>query len=72
MAEHGVVLFGGRTPAGGRIAQRSTRSNAEGVATIPLGRSGTWYVKFINMVRLDGDPEAEYESKWATVTFEVR
>ena len=66
------VLFGGRTPAGGRIAQGSTRSNAEGVATIPLGRSGTWYVKFIHMVRLDGDAEADYESKWATVTFEVR
>lgn len=66
------VLFGGRTPAGGRIAQRSARSNAEGVATIPIGRAGTWYVKFIHMARLEGDAEADYESKWATLTFEVR
>ena len=66
------VLFGGRTPAGGRIPQRSVRTNAEGVAAIPLARSGTWYVKFIHMARLEGDSEADYESKWATLTFEVR
>lgn len=66
------VLFGGRTPTGGRIPQRSVRSNAEGVAAIPLARAGTWYVKFIHMARLDGDSEADYESKWATLTFEVR
>jgi uncharacterized GH25 family protein len=66
------VVYGGRTPAGGRIPQRSVRSNADGVARIPLARSGTWYVKFINMTRLEGDSEADYESKWATLTFEMR
>ena len=66
------VLYGGRTPSGARIAQRSARSDAEGVAAIPLSRAGTWYVKFIHMARLEGDAEADYESKWATVTFEVR
>ena len=66
------VLYGGRTPTGGRIAQRSTRSGSDGVARIPLAGRGTWYVKFINMARLEGDAEADYESKWATVTFEVR
>ena len=71
-AANQYVLFGGRTPAGARMPQRSTRSNAEGVATIPLARAGTWYIKFINMARLEGDAEAEYESKWATLTFEVR
>ena len=71
-AANQYVLYGGRTPAGGRIAQRSTRSNAQGVATIAIGRAGTWYVKFINMARLEGDAEADYESKWATLTFEVR
>ena len=71
-AANQYVLYGGRTPAGGRIAQRSTRSDAEGIATIPLAHTGVWYIKFINMVRLDGDAEADYESKWATLTFEVR
>lgn len=70
--ENQYVVYGGRTPAGGRIAQRSVRSNAEGVATIPIGRAGTWYVKFIHMARPEGDAEVDYESKWATLTFEVR
>jgi uncharacterized GH25 family protein len=66
------VLFGGRTPAGTRIAQRSVRSNAEGVARVPLRARGAWYVKFINMARLEGDTAVDYESKWATLTFQVR
>lgn len=66
------VLYGGRTPGEGRIEQRSVRSNASGIATIAVSRTGTWYVKFINMARLSGDPAAEYESKWATITFQVR
>lgn len=71
-AANQYVLFGGRTPSGARIAQRNTRSDANGVATIPLSSRGTWYVKFIRMVKLQGDAEADYESKWATVTFELR
>lgn len=71
-APNQFVLYGGRTLAGGRIEQRSTRSDANGVATIPLRRAGTWYVKFINMTRLRGDAEADYESKWATLTFDLR
>jgi uncharacterized GH25 family protein len=66
------VLTGGRTPSGARIAQRSTRSDADGIARIPLRSRGTWYVKFINMRKLDGDTAADYESKWATLTFQVR
>ena len=65
------VLYGGRTPAGGRIAQRSVRSDSAGEARIPLRGRGIWYVKFINMVPVQGDT-VDYESKWATLTFEVR
>ena len=66
------VLYGGRTSAGGRVPQRSVRSDASGVARIPLDRRGDYFVKFIRMVRLTGDPEATYESKWATLTFAMR
>jgi uncharacterized GH25 family protein len=66
------VLTGGRTPSGARIAQRSTRSDTDGIARIPVRARGTWYVKFINMRKLDGDTAADYESKWATLTFQVR
>jgi uncharacterized GH25 family protein len=66
------VLYGGRTLDEGRIEQRSVRSDSMGVAAIPLRARGTWYVKFINMARLSGDAAADYESKWATITFQVR
>ncbi|MEW5919204.1 MAG: DUF4198 domain-containing protein, partial [Gemmatimonadota bacterium] len=70
-AAHQYVLYGGRTPNEGRIEQRNVRSDAEGVARIPLSAAGTWYVKFINMARVDRDT-VDYESKWATLTFQVR
>ena len=66
-----LVLFGGRTANGARIAERSTRSNANGVAAVPLRARGMWYVKFINMQKAQGDT-VDYESKWATLTFEIR
>ena len=65
------VLYGGRTLNGGRIAQRSVRTNSEGIARIPLRVSGTWYVKFIHMTRMLND-SVDYESKWATLTFQIR
>lgn len=66
------VLSGGRTSSGARIQQRNTRSDGDGVATVRLATPGTWYIKFIRMVRLSGDAEADYESKWATLTFAVQ
>jgi uncharacterized GH25 family protein len=66
------VQYGGRTTNGGRIAMKAVRSNAEGVGEIRLGGAGTWYLKFISMTRLSGDSEADYESKWASLTFAVR
>jgi uncharacterized GH25 family protein len=65
------VLYGGRTPNGSRIAPRSVRADSTGVARIPLRARGTWYVKFIHMARVEGD-SVDYESKWATLTFQVR
>jgi len=65
------VIYGGLTPSDAQIAPKSVRSNAEGVATIALSSPGTWYVKFINMARVQGDT-VDYESKWATLTFQVR
>ena len=71
-APNQFVLFGGRTPSEQRITQRAVRSDADGVAKIALRARGTWYIKFINMARLTGDTAADYESKWATITFQVR
>ncbi len=66
------VQYGGRTASDKRVPQRNTRSDAEGVARIPLDRTGSYYIKFINMQRLSGDADANYESRWSTLTFAVR
>jgi hypothetical protein len=71
-AANQYVLYGGRTSSQRRIQQKNVRSDAEGVASIPITSRGTWYVKFINMARLSNDPAAQYESKWATITFQLR
>ena len=71
-APNQYVLYGGRTPSGGRIEQRGRRSDSAGVVSVPQRTLGIWYVKFIHMARLSGDTAADYESKWATITFELR
>lgn len=66
-----LVVYGGLTANETGIEAKSVRSNSEGVATIPLSVAGTWYIKFINMSRVQRDT-VDYESKWATLTFQVR
>ena len=79
-----LIVAGGRPPRGGRLAERRVRTDASGVARIRITDQGQWYVKFINMQRFTGDrsshppgtppgsPVPDYESKWATLTFEIR
>lgn len=68
---HQLLLFGGRTGKGGKIAEDSARTDASGTASLRLRRPGIWYVKFISMTKLAND-SVNYESKWATLTFQVR
>ena len=67
-----LVVSGGRMRSGGRIAQRSVRTDSAGVARVRIGSRGAWYVKFIHMERATADTTIDYESKWATLTFGVR
>lgn len=79
-----LVVAGGRPPRGGRLAERRVRTDASGVARIRITDKGQWYVKFINMEQFRGNrdshppgtppgsPPPDYESKWATLTFEIR
>ena len=41
-----------------------------GKATFRSDAAGKWYIRFINMTRSD-DPEIDYRSEWATITFEI-
>jgi hypothetical protein len=66
-----AVLTGGRRRTGTRIASRELRTNADGIAAVPLTARGRWYVKFIRMTPTKGN-HGNYESKWATLTFELK
>jgi uncharacterized GH25 family protein len=47
------------------------RTDDEGVARVEISRSGRWYVRLIRMLP-SNDEGVDYESNWATLTFEVR
>src|SRR6267142_1546735 len=65
-----MLLWGGEQ-RGRTLAQRGTRTGPDGVAEVTLDAAGRWYVKFVHMVRAT-ERGLDYESKWATVTFETR
>ena len=67
----GQTVLTGRETSGKLAAEKSIRSDAKGVIKIKLDEAGKWYAKFINMVKID-DPKLNYESKWATLTFEIK
>lgn len=68
-----LVMVGGRAGVTGdvRFRAHSLRSNADGEVAVTVGTAGRWYVKFIHMAHVD-DGRVDYESKWATITFEIR
>ena len=70
-AANQLVVSGGRTPSGARLRESRVRTDASGVARIRVTSRGQWYVKFINMVPFAGPEKIDYESKWATLTFEI-
>lgn len=63
-----LVIAGGD---GQQISEIRARSDSAGVARFALATAGKWYIKFIHMVPVVGD-SVNYESKWATLTFQVR
>jgi hypothetical protein len=71
-AANQLVQVGGRTADGGRIEMQGLRTDAEGIGRVALTAAGTWYVKFIDQRRLVGDAEADYASRWASLSFALR
>ncbi len=63
--------YHGHDDEGGHIEAVKTRTNGQGVARIPISHAGKWYVRAIHMVEPD-EPDVDYESNWATLTFEIR
>lgn len=63
--------YHGHAEGGGHIEAVSTRTNGEGIASFRVSAEGKWYIRTINMIE-PGDDEADYESNWATLTFEIQ
>lgn len=66
-----LVEIGGGAPTTEKRIPVTARCDQDGVVKVTLDRAGFWYVKFIHMARVN-DGKVDYESKWATITFEVR
>lgn len=64
-----LVVAGGERD-GRAMEEVRARSDTTGVARFALSGPGKWYIKFIHMVPVSGD-SVNYESKWATLTFQV-
>jgi len=55
----------------GAFDERRVRTDGQGVAVLSIDAPGIWYFEFINMVSVQRD-SVDYESKWATFTFQIR
>ena len=74
------LLFEGKPLGGALVAampydapekKLSARSDRDGRVTLKLPASGVWLVKAVQMTPVAGDPNADWRSVWASLTFEV-
>ena len=56
--------------SGGHVEAFSGRTDEEGRVTVPVDEAGRWYVRLIHM-EPSAEADVDYESLWATLTFEV-
>lgn len=56
---------------GGHERAITMRTDEEGRAQFTPDRAGIWYTTLIYMEKLTDDPNADYESNWTTLTFEI-
>jgi uncharacterized GH25 family protein len=71
---HGKPLEGAllaAIPKGAPDAKTSARSDRQGRAALRLDRPGLWLVKAVHMVPAPAGSGADYESLWASLTFEL-
>jgi hypothetical protein len=64
-------VIAGRESRRGRISLIGRRTDAKGLVRFRLSGAGKWFVKLIHMVPAS-EPNLNYESKWATLTFEIK
>lgn len=62
--------YEGAPGGGAKTSAQRLRTDANGAASFKATHPGRWYVALINMQPATG--EANYESNWATLTFQIR
>jgi uncharacterized GH25 family protein len=67
----GIVVIAGHVGPDGKLVEQRATTASDGIATIRLSAAGAWFAKFIQMVRTS-EPNLDYESTWATLTFGVQ
>ena len=76
------VLFNGKPFAGAHLAAGyegptghnypvNLLTDAHGRATVKLDRAGAWYIRTHRILSIANDPEADWQSAFSTLTFEV-
>lgn len=64
-------VIAGRETRDGKLSSTGKRTDANGIVRFELSGAGKWFVKLIHMVPVS-EAKLNYESKWATLTFEVK
>ncbi|PCI34250.1 MAG: hypothetical protein COB54_00180 [Alphaproteobacteria bacterium] len=63
--------FHAHNTTGGHITSYNVKTDDQGRASFLLSNKAVWYISLINMQPVN-DGDADYESNWATVTFDVK
>ena len=66
-----TVITGGRGPSGARLPRRELATGTDGVVTLRPTGPGVWYLTFIRIGSVTAT-DHNYESRWATITFQLR
>lgn len=66
-----TVITGGRTPAGGRLPRHEWTTDVQGIVALQPTGPGVWYLTFISIGPVTA-ADHNYESRWATITFQLR
>lgn len=65
----GLTVSGSR--AGGSRSEVRGVTDSEGRVGLVIPEPGRWYLRSVHMIRVEEDPQVQWESHWATLTFEV-
>lgn len=68
----GVAVAAGYEGVTGHHYPQWVRTPRNGKVAFPLDRPGLWFVRTLHMVPAKDDPEADWQSAFSTLTFEVK